>query len=151
MRVRQQDRRHRFPPTEAGAADGSIVDPDHHPVQTLIGPVAAKKGRVVATWDGQSGEGGSAPDGSYRARIQLGYRTIYMPNRIHVDTTPPVVRLRERLAARPPAGQGRLKVRYLAERAGERVRLPERQARRCAAGRSRLKWKLEWEPCVRAG
>ena len=127
----------------------SIVDPDHHPVQTLVGPLAAKKGRIVATWDGQTGDGGSAPDGSYRARIQLGYRTIYMPNRIHVDTTPPVVRL---VSVSPRVLEpGRpVKVRYsISEPANVVVYLNGRLALR---GRSlRTKWKLQWGPRVKPG
>jgi hypothetical protein len=127
----------------------SIVDADHHPVQTLVGPVAAKKGRVVATWDGQSGAGGSAPDGSYRARIQLGYRTIYMPNRIHVDTTPPVVKLRT-VGPRILQPRSRLKVRYLLnEPARVSVYL---DGRRVVLGRSsRLKWKVDWPVRARPG
>ena len=127
----------------------SIVDADHHPVQTLVGPVAAKKGRVVATWDGQSGAGGSAPDGSYRARIQLGYRTIYMPNRIHVDTTPPVVKLRN-VGPRILQPRSRLKVRYLLnEPARVSVYL---DGRRVVLGRSsRLKWKVDWPVRARPG
>ncbi len=127
----------------------SIVDPDHHPVQTLVGPVAAKKGRVVATWDGLSGDGGSAPDGSYRARIQLGYRTIYMPNRIHVDTTPPVVRLGS-VSPRVLEPGKPVKVRYsVSEPANVVVYLNGKLALR---GRSmRTKWKLQWEPRVGPG
>jgi hypothetical protein len=127
----------------------SIVDADHNPVQTLVGPAAVKKGRVVATWDGQSGAGGFAPDGSYRARIQLGYRTIYMPNRIHVDTTPPVVKLRN-VGPRILQPRSRLKVRYLLnEPARVSVYL---DGRRVVLGRSsRLKWKVDWPVRARPG
>jgi hypothetical protein len=109
----------------------------------------ARQGRVVATWDGQSAAGGYVPDGSYRARIKLGYRTIYMPNRIHVDSTPPVVRL---LGVTPRVLQpGKtLKVRYAVnEPANVVVFLNGKLALR---GRSmRPKWKLEWEPRVGPG
>ncbi|MFL5935639.1 MAG: hypothetical protein ACJ76U_02255 [Gaiellaceae bacterium] len=127
----------------------SIVDAERHPVQTLVGPVATKKGPVVATWDGQSGEGGSAPDGSYRARIQLGYRTIDMPNRIHIDTTPPVVKLRA-VAPRVLQPHSRLKVRYLLnEPARVSVYL---DGKRIVLGRSsRLKWKVDWPVHARPG
>jgi hypothetical protein len=127
----------------------SIVDADHRPVETLVGPVATKKGRVVATWDGQTGDGGSAPDGSYRARIQLGYRTIDMPNRIHIDTTPPVVELRH-VAPRILEPRSRLKVRYLLnEPARVSVFL---DGKRIVLGRSsRLKWKVDWPVHARPG
>jgi len=127
----------------------SIVDADHHPVQTLVGPVAAKKGPIVATWDGQASAGGSAPDGSYRARIQLGYRTIFMPNRIHIDTTPPVVKLRN-VGPRILQPRSRLKVRYLLnEPARASVYL---NGRRVVLGRSsRLKWKVDWPVRARPG
>jgi len=134
---------------KAGRLTVSIVDADHHPVQTLVGPVAAKNGPIVATWDGQSGEGGSAPDGSYRARIQLGYRTIDMPNRIHIDTTPPLVKLRD-VAPRILQPASRLKVRYLLnEPARVSVYL---NGRRVVLGRSsRLKWKVDWPVRARPG
>jgi hypothetical protein len=127
----------------------SIVDADHHRVQTLIGPVATKKGRVVATWDGRPGDGGSARDGSYRARIQLGYRTIDMPNRIHIDTTPPVVKLRN-VAPRILQPGSRLKVRYLLN---EPARVSAYlDGKRIVLGRSsRLKWKVDWPVHARPG
>ena len=83
----------RFRLRKAGRLTLGIVDADRRPVRTLIGPVAQKRGPVVATWDGQSEAGTVVPDGAYQGRIHLDYRTIFMPNRIHVDTTPPVVRL----------------------------------------------------------
>ncbi len=134
---------------KAGRLTVSIVDADGHRVQTLVGPVAAKKGPVVATWDGQSGGDGSASDGSYRARIQLGYRTIDMPNRIHIDTTPPVVKLRD-VAPRILQPRSRLKVRYLLnEPARVSVYL---DGRRVVLGRSsRLKWKVDWPVQARPG
>ena len=127
----------------------SIVDADQHPVRTLVGPVAAKKGRIVATWDGRTDAGGSAPDGSYRARIQLGYRTIFMPNRIHIDTTPPVVKLRN-VGPRILEPRSRLKVRYLLnEPARVSVYL---DGKRIVLGRSsRLKWKVDWPMHARPG
>ncbi len=134
---------------KTGRLTVSIVDADHHPIQTLIGPSAAKKGRVVATWDGQSGTGGFVSDGSYRVRIQLGYRTIYMPNRIHVDTRPPVVKLRN-VGPRILQPRSRLKVRYLlSEPARVSVYL---DGRRVVLGRSsRLRWKVDWPARARPG
>jgi hypothetical protein len=139
----------RFRLRKAGRLTLAVVDSDHRTVRTLVGPVAEQKGRVVATWDGQSGEGSFAPDGTYQVRIRLGYRTIYMPNRIHVDTTPPVLRL---LSVRPHVlepGKA-VKVRYAVnEPANVIVFLNGKLALR---GHSmRTKWKLEWEPRVKPG
>ena len=72
-----------------------------------------------------------------------------MPNRIRVDATPPVVKLRHvgpRILEPGSAAQGALP----AERAGARLRLPRRQARR-ARRSSRLKWKVEWPVRARPG
>jgi hypothetical protein len=139
----------RFRLRRPGRLTLAIVDGDHRLVRTLVGPVAQKKGQVAATWDGRSVAGGEAPDGTYRVRIQLGYRTIYMPNRIHVDTTPPVVRL---LSVTPHVlepGKA-LKVRYTVnEPAGVIVFFNGKLALR---GHSmRTKWKLQWEPHAKPG
>jgi hypothetical protein len=139
----------RFRLRKAGRLTLAIVDADHKLVQTLVGPAAQKQGRVAATWDGQSEAGAVVPDGAYQARIQLDYRTIFMPNRIHVDTTPPVVKL---LSVTPHVlepGKA-VRVRYvLDEPARVIVFLNGKLALR---GRSmRTKWKLEWEPRVKPG
>ena len=71
-----------------------------------------------------------------------------MPNRINVDTTPPVVKLRN-VAPRVLQPGSRLKVRYLLNEPA-RVRLPGR--RRVLLGlSSRLKWKVEWPVRARPG
>jgi hypothetical protein len=139
----------RFRLRKAGRLTLAIVDADRRLVRTLVGPAAQKKGRVVATWDGQSEAGAVVPDGAYQARIQLDYRTIFMPNRIHVDTTPPVVRLLNVTPHVVEHGKA-VKVRYAVdEPARVIVFLNGKLALR---GRSsRLKWKLEWEPRVRPG
>jgi hypothetical protein len=69
-----------------------------------------RKGPVDLFWDGR-GEGGRVePDGSYRpvVRLERSHRTIRLPNRIEIDTRPPVV---ERVSAAPrifsPDGDGR--------------------------------------------
>jgi hypothetical protein len=120
----------------------AIVSKGGELVRTLVGPVGQKKGPFSASWDGR-GEGGSvAPDGVYRARVHLRHRTILMPNRIRVDTTPPVVKVRhigpDVLEPGTP-----LKVRYqLTEPARVYVFL---NGKRVVLGRStRLKWKVEW-------
>jgi len=139
----------RFQLRKAGRLKLGIVDADRRPVRTLVGPAAQKKGRVVATWDGQSEAGTVVPDGAYQGRIQLDYRTIFMPNRIHVDTTAPVVRLLSVTPRVLEPGKA-VKVRYAVdESARVIVFLNGKLALR---GRStRLKWKLEWEPRVKPG
>ena len=139
----------RFRLRKAGRLTLAVVDADHRLVRTLVGPTAQRNGRVVATWDGHSEAGAVVPDGAYQARMQLDYRTIFMPNRIHVDTTPPVVRLRN-VTPRVLAPGAAVKVRYAVdEPARVIVFLNGKLALR---GRStRLKWKLEWEPHLQPG
>jgi flagellar hook capping protein FlgD len=118
-------------------------------VRTLVGPVGRKKGPFSASWDGR-GEGGSvAADGVYRAQVHLRHRTILMPNRIRVDTTPPVVKIRF-IGPRVLEPGTRLKVRYLLDEPG-RVSV-FLSGKRVVLGRStRLKWKVEWQVDGRPG
>ncbi len=139
----------RFRLRKANRMTLAIVDGGRHLVRTLVGPVEEKRGRVTATWDGRDEAGAVVPDGAYRARVDLDYRTIFMPNRIHVDATPPVVSLRHVGPHFIEAGE-RLKVRY-------RVNEPARvsvflNGKRVLLGRStRLKWKVEWRVHGRPG
>jgi flagellar hook capping protein FlgD len=127
----------------------AIVDANRARIRTLLGPVARKRGPVETTWDGRDEDGAVVPDGAYRTRVDLGYRTIYMPNRIRVDATPPVVKLRH-VGPRILEPGSRLKVRYLLnEPARVSVYL---DGRRVLLGRSsRLKWKVEWQARARPG
>jgi hypothetical protein len=65
--------------------------------------------------------------------VDLGYRTIYMPNRIHVDATAAVVKLRH-VGPRILEPGSRLKVRYLLN---EPARSPSTSTEGacCSAGR----------------
>lgn len=47
--------------------------------------------RVALTWDGRDDRDRRVPDGRYRPRIELGRRTIVMPNTIVVDARPPAL------------------------------------------------------------
>jgi hypothetical protein len=127
----------------------SIVDARDHVVQVLVGPVTQKKGELTATWDGRDESGASVSDGVYRVRVHLPHRTIRMPNKLRVDTTPPVVKLRHVGPTVIDPGQ-RLKVRYLLnEPAQVYVFL---NGRRIVRGRAtRLKWKVEWHVQARPG
>ena len=127
----------------------AIVGKGNRILRTLVGPVTRKRGGFNATWDGRDEDGAVVPDGVYRPRVHLRHRTILMPNRIHVDTKPPDVKLRH--VGPRVLGQGqRLKVRYLLnEPARVYVFL---NGRRVVLGRStRLKWKVEWRTHGRPG
>jgi hypothetical protein len=120
----------------------AIVDKERQVVRTLIGPINRGKGQVTATWDGRDADGAVVPDGTYRPRVHLRHRTILMPNRIRVDTAPPVLRLLQ--VAPHVLGRGTvLRVRYrVSEPAHVSVFL---NGKRVVFGRStRLKWKVEW-------
>jgi hypothetical protein len=121
----------------------AIVNGGDRVVRTLVGPVNRTKGPVTASWDGRDEAGSVVTDGDYLPRVHLRHRTILMQNRIRVDTTPPVLKLRHVGPRVVEPGQS-LKVRYLVnEPARIRVFL---NGRRVVRGRStRLKWKVEWE------
>jgi hypothetical protein len=127
----------------------AIVGKGNDLVRTLVGPVERKKGRVTANWDGRGEEGSVVPDGVYRARLHLRHRTILMPPRIRVDTTPPIVKLRH-IGPRVLTPGKPLKVRYkLNEPARVYVFL---NGQRVVLGRSlRLVWKVEWQAHERPG
>ena len=120
----------------------SIADKGRHTIRTLVGPAERRPGGFSATWDGRDADGAVVPDGVYRPLVHLRHRTILMPNRLRVDTTPPRVRLRS-LGPRVLAPGKRLRVRYvLNEPAQVYVFL---NGRRVVLGRStRERWKVEW-------
>ena len=89
----------------------TIDDAGRHPVRTLVVAERVPRGRNVFRWDGKTDAGTRAPDGVYLVQIHLDarHRTILLPNRIVLDTTPPEVE-----AATPnrtqfsPDGDGRV-------------------------------------------
>ena len=101
-----------------------IVDDDGDVVRELARNRPQGRPRHAYVWDGRDDTGRVVGEGTYRPRVHLDRqrRTIVMPNRIRVDTTPPRV---ESFTARPPTispdGDGRFdraKVRYrVSERA----------------------------------
>ncbi|HKI90668.1 MAG TPA: hypothetical protein VJ986_00085 [Gaiellaceae bacterium] len=91
----------------------SIVDSRRDPVRILAVGRSLPPGRVVWRWDGTSDRGGREPDGVYRVQIHLAraHRTILLPNRIVLDTRPPlVVHAATSRAAFSPDGDGRADV-----------------------------------------
>jgi hypothetical protein len=127
----------------------SIADRGRHTVRTLVGPVAHRRGQLSGSWDGRDADGAVVPDGVYRPLVHLRHRTILMPNRIRVDTTPPRVRLRAVTPRILEPGE-RLRVRYaLDEPAHVYVFL---DGKRIVAGHStRQRWKVEWPVRARPG
>jgi hypothetical protein len=75
--------------------DAVIVDDDGDPVRTLASDLRRAPGRLGFRWDGRNDAGAVVPEGPYRLRLHLAdeRRTIVIPNRVRVDTTPPVVEL----------------------------------------------------------
>lgn len=95
----------------------SVVDADNDVVRELADDVSAG-GRFERRWDGRDDAGELLPDGVYRPRLRLahGRRTFVLPNRIQIDTKPPVARI---VSAKPqffsPDGDkrnDRVRVRY---------------------------------------
>ncbi len=127
----------------------AILGKGNRLVRTLVGPANHKKGTFTATWDGRDEDGAVAADGVYRARVHLRHRTILMPSRIRVDTTPPVVKLRH-VGPRILKLGKRLKVRYLLNEPAQVYLFLN--GRRVLFGASlRLKWKVEWQARGRPG
>ena len=95
-----------------------IVDSDGDVVRELARDRPQGRRFVTYVWDGRDDAGRVVGEGTYKPRVHLARqrRTIVMPNRIRVDTTPPRVTT---FTARPPVispdGDGRFdraKIRY---------------------------------------
>ena len=86
-----------------------IVDGDGERVRVLIAERRYARGeRVDLVWDGDDERGRRAPDGEYQPRLELGRRTIVMPNRITLDSRPPRVEVTPpRRTVISPDGDGR--------------------------------------------
>ena len=103
----------------------AIVDSGGDVVRELARDRRQGRRFVTYLWDGRDAAGRVVAEGTYRPRVHLDAqrRTIVMPNRIRVDTTPPRVTT---FIARPlvisPDGDGRF------DRAKIRYRLDERAA-----------------------
>jgi hypothetical protein len=71
----------------------TVQDSGRHAVDTLVSAAAMSRGRHTFTWDGTTGAGTPAPDGTYRFEVHLArqHRTILLPNPIALDTKPPSV------------------------------------------------------------
>ena len=71
----------------------SVLDAKLRPLRTLIAGERVPRGRSMFRWEGLTDFGDRAPQGTYRVQIHLAgqHRTILLPNRIVLDTTPPLV------------------------------------------------------------
>ena len=85
--------------------DVAIIDGDGDFVRELIPGREVAPGRLVrAVWNGREDDGRRAPDGEYRARINLRRQgqTLIVPRTIVLDTTPPKPRV---LSIGPDSGK----------------------------------------------
>jgi FlgD Ig-like domain len=122
-----------------------VVQPDGTIVAPLVRDEHTSAGVLRFTWDGKSRAGEVAADGSYQVRVRVAdVRTIDIPDRMHLDTTPPAARI---VSVRPPS-----LVRSRTERVVVRYRLSERgtpilyaNGRRATVGsRVRPRGRLDW-------
>jgi hypothetical protein len=80
----------RFTLKRGGSVHMAVVDAGNKLVRHLGVSGHFRKGDTLrAVWDGRDDDGDVVADGDYRPRLELGRRTIVMPNRITVDTRPP--------------------------------------------------------------
>ena len=108
----------RFRLRKADRVSVEITDSGGHVVRELARDRPQGRRFVTYVWDGRDANGRVVDEGTYKPRVHLARqrRTIVMPNRIRVDTTPPRVTT---FTARPvvisPDGDGRFdraKIRY---------------------------------------
>jgi hypothetical protein len=75
----------------------TLIDSAGHTVWTFT-PAGGRRyppGRITVVWNGHLQNGGKAPDGRYRLRVQLPtlHRTITIPTTVILDTVPPKLTL----------------------------------------------------------
>jgi hypothetical protein len=75
------------------------IERDGRRVATIVGGRAFPRGSVKLAFTGVSDAGITLPDGTYNPVVQIGRRIIRLPNRIRLDTKPPVVHVRHRIYA----------------------------------------------------
>jgi hypothetical protein len=114
----------RFRLRNADRVSVEIVDNSGDVVRELARSRPQGRAFVSYVWDGRDGDGLVVDEGTYRPRIHLDRerRTIVMPNRIRVDTTPPrVVSFTARPLVISPDGDGRFDRAKLRYRVSERA------------------------------
>ena len=75
----------------AGKVTVSIENSSRHTVATIASGVSEPKGLVSFFWGGRTDAHTVVSSGTYQAQVKLARRTILLPNKITVDTTPPKV------------------------------------------------------------
>lgn len=116
----------RFRLRRADRVSVEIVDGGGDVVRELARDKAQGRTPTAYLWDGRDGEGNVVDEGTYRPRIHLDEqrRTIVMPNRIRVDTTPPrVVSFTARPLIVSPDRDGRFDRAKIRFRVSERARV----------------------------
>jgi hypothetical protein len=94
----------------------TILDSARHVVSILASNAQLPKGRVRFVWHGRTETGAVAPEAVYHAEIHLANsrRTILLPNRIVVDTTPPkVLSVNDGDGVLIPGGNNQIALRYV--------------------------------------
>jgi hypothetical protein len=115
----------RFRLREPDRVSVEVIDAHGDVVRELARNRPQGRSFVSYVWDGRDAAGQVVDEGAYRPRVHLARqrRTIVMPNRIRVDTTPPrVVSFTARPLVISPDGDGR------SDRAKIRYRVDERAA-----------------------
>jgi len=72
----------------------TMLDARNQPVRTLVEGVDARRGLNLFHWDGHTDGNVLAHDGTFYAEVHLAnqHQTIVLPNRIELDTKPPLVK-----------------------------------------------------------
>jgi hypothetical protein len=78
---------------KGGHVSLAVVDGDGHVVRHLERSDYSRGDSVTGRWNGRDDRGRRLPDATYQPRIELGRRTIVMPNTIVLDTRPPSIRV----------------------------------------------------------
>jgi hypothetical protein len=110
---------------------------DGERIDTVVEDRAFRRGWVRVSWDGIQDNGIAVAEGTYSPRVHLDgqHKTITLPNRVRVDTTPPKV---TGVEPRPPSrllspdGDGRgdvLALRYRLDEPGHGVLYVDREQR----------------------
>jgi hypothetical protein len=121
---RHETARLRFLLRRADRLDVAVVDEGGNVVRNLANRLERSPGRFELDWVGTDDAGRIVPDGIYRVRVELDEagRRILLPTELHVDTTPPDVRLlsvsRTTLSLGATGADGTIALRYTANERG---------------------------------
>jgi flagellar hook capping protein FlgD len=140
---------------ESDSVTVSVVNGDGEVVRTLLPRQRVPPRKFTLSWDGRDEDGRALPEGAYQPRIRLAdeRNTTTLPNKIELDTTPPLFEfgdVKPRVIS--PDGDGRaerVSVRYSS---GERVHaLLFVDGRRRILTRARDSGVIRWGAPLRPG